>query len=67
MRFRAIDLEAFCSMFPLTLFMIMIISFVPQIDFYEQQGMGDTGVDDMDHMQPVSSPRERDDKLLTKA
>jgi hypothetical protein len=48
MRLRAIDLEAFCSMFPLTLFMIMIISFVPQIDFYEQQGKRDTGVDDID-------------------
>jgi GTP-binding protein EngB required for normal cell division len=40
MRFKAIDLEAFCSMFPLTLFMIMIISLVPEIDFYEQQGIG---------------------------
>jgi hypothetical protein len=48
MRLRAIDLEAFCSMFPLTLFMIMIISFVPQFDFSEQQGKRDTGVDDID-------------------
>jgi hypothetical protein len=61
MRFRAIDLEAFCFMFPLTLF--MIISFVPQIDFYEQQGMEDTGVDDRDLHAPVSSARERDDTL----
>ena len=39
--------------------MIMIISFVSQIDFYDQQGMGDTGVDDMDHAAGIESVGER--------
>jgi hypothetical protein len=64
MRFKAMDLEAFCSIIHLTLF--MILSRVAQIDFCESR-YGGYGVDDMNLHAAVSSPGREMRSFFSKA